>query len=52
MAVKYQIWEIQNAYKILVGNPKPKRLLDRPRHGWGIIINLKKWDVMVWGRWI
>jgi hypothetical protein len=29
-------------YKIF-GKPKEKRPLDRLRHGWGIILNLKKW---------
>jgi hypothetical protein len=34
----------RNAYKILVGKPKGKRPLERPRHKWvdNIAINLKE----------
>jgi hypothetical protein len=28
------IWEMRNAYKILVGRPGRKRPLGRPRHRW------------------
>jgi hypothetical protein len=44
--------EKRNAYSILVGKPKGKRQLGRPRHRWmdNIQIDLREigWDVMDW----
>jgi hypothetical protein len=37
--------EKRNAYRLLVGKPKGKRPLGRPRHGWVIIgWILEKWE--------
>jgi hypothetical protein len=33
--------EKRNAFKILVGKPKGKRTLGRPRRRWGTILKLK-----------
>jgi hypothetical protein len=44
--------ENRNAYRILVGKPKGKRPLGRPRHRWmdNIKIDVRDigWDGMVW----
>jgi hypothetical protein len=39
-----------NAYRILVGKPKGKRPLGRPRRKWGTILKwiLERYDGMVW----
>jgi hypothetical protein len=36
-----KFWRFEMCIKF--GKPKAKRPLDRLRHGWGIILNLKKW---------
>jgi hypothetical protein len=40
------VGETGGAYAILVGRPEERRLLERPRHRWGIILKwiFKKWD--------
>jgi hypothetical protein len=42
--------EGRDLYRVLVGKPKGKRALGRPRSRWGIILwwILRKWDVWVW----
>jgi hypothetical protein len=44
------IWEKRNAYRILLGKPKEKRPLGKPRRR--LVDNikwiLKRWDEMVW----
>jgi hypothetical protein len=44
--------ETRNAYRILVGMPKGKRLLRRPRRRWGDNIKMDlreiEWDGMDW----
>jgi hypothetical protein len=44
--------EMRNAYRILVGKPKGKRPLGRPRHRWvdNIEMDLREtgWDVVDW----
>jgi hypothetical protein len=46
----------RNAYRILVGKPKVKRPLGRPRRRWvdNIKMDLREieWDVMVWVVWL
>jgi hypothetical protein len=36
----------RGSYRVLVGRPKGKRPLGRPKHRWGMILKLifKKWD--------
>jgi hypothetical protein len=47
-----RIWEMRNAYRILVGKPEGKRPLGRPRRRW--LDNIKKdlreigWDGVDW----
>jgi hypothetical protein len=45
-----RMWDIGSAYKILVEKPEGKRLLERIRYRWGIILKciLNKEGVMVW----
>jgi hypothetical protein len=46
------MWEMRNAYKILVGKLEGKRPLKRPRHRWDdtIKMNLREigWDGVNW----
>jgi hypothetical protein len=42
--------EKRNVYVLLVGKPKGKRTLGRPRHRWVDIISmiLERWDGVMW----
>jgi hypothetical protein len=44
--------EKRNAYRILMGNPKAKRPLGRPRHRWvdNIKMDLRDWIRLIWLR--
>jgi hypothetical protein len=42
--------EKRNSYRLLVGKPEGKSLLERPRRRWGIILGwiLERWDGVMW----
>jgi hypothetical protein len=40
----YIVWEMRNAYKILVGKPERKRPLRRHKHRWEV------WSGFIWPR--
>jgi hypothetical protein len=42
----------RKAYKVLVGNPKERRPLERPRHRWEDGIKMDLREIGRWGAWI
>jgi hypothetical protein len=40
--------KMRNGYKILVGKPKGKRPLRKPRHRWDIKMDVREKDLGVW----